>query len=112
MPFDAEVVGIERRPGRFLAASDKRAPIENERVIHRMKSSRGQIIVTLIAGLVARRIKSFADERQLIKRGAEFAMIYFGSRVDVTLPADFEIIVKEGQYVKAGTSPIARLIER
>jgi phosphatidylserine decarboxylase len=42
--------------------------------------------------------------------GERFGLIKFSSRVDLFLPLNAEILVKEGEQVYAGLTPIARLI--
>jgi len=46
-----------------------------------------------------------------LRRGQRFGMIRFGSRTEVYLPLDAEILVKVGDHVKGGASVIARLPE-
>jgi phosphatidylserine decarboxylase len=61
-----------------------------------------------IAGLVARRIVSWVQTGERLARGQRFGMIRFGSRVDLYLPRDVEIMVALGQKVQAGWSPVWR----
>jgi phosphatidylserine decarboxylase len=46
---------------------------------------------------------------QSVARGERFGMIRFGSRTEVYLPLDAEILVKVGDRVQSGVSIIARL---
>ena len=62
-----------------------------------------------IAGLIARRIKCFIAENQVIKTGERFGLIRFGSRVDVYLPDDVPVLVAVGQRAVAGETVIADL---
>jgi phosphatidylserine decarboxylase len=62
-----------------------------------------------IAGLVARRIVDWVEIGQTLARGQRFGMIRFGSRIDLHLPRQAEIMVALGQKVQAGWSPIFRL---
>jgi len=60
-----------------------------------------------IAGAVARRIVMYTKQGDLVKQGSEFGFIKFGSRVDVFLPLDCKIQVKEGDVVKGATTVLA-----
>jgi phosphatidylserine decarboxylase len=64
--------------------------------------------VVQIAGFIARRIVSWVNTGETLERGQRFGMIRFGSRVDVYLPPEAEIMVTLGQNVTAGWSPIWR----
>jgi phosphatidylserine decarboxylase len=61
-----------------------------------------------IAGLLARRIVSYVQPAQHLERGERLGMICFGSRVDLYLPPEAEILVKVGDRVKAGSSIVAK----
>jgi phosphatidylserine decarboxylase len=62
-----------------------------------------------IAGLVARRIVCWVKVGTSVRKSERFGLIRFGSRVDVYLPADFRAVVKVGDKVKAGQSPLGYL---
>jgi phosphatidylserine decarboxylase len=57
---------------------------------------------------VARRIVSWVRIGQDLQRNQRFGMIRFGSRVDLYLPKNVEVMVALGQNVQAGLSPIWR----
>jgi phosphatidylserine decarboxylase len=44
-----------------------------------------------------------------VERGERFGMIRFGSRTEVDLPIEAEILVKLRERVRGGETPIARL---
>ncbi|RLG19993.1 phosphatidylserine decarboxylase family protein, partial [Methanosarcinales archaeon] len=69
-----------------------------------------QCAVTQIAGTVTRRIVSYVKEGDFVQRGGRIGMIRFGSRVDVTIPDNFEVVIRKGDRVRAGETVIA--IER
>ncbi len=62
-----------------------------------------------IAGLLARRIISYVKPGLHLEKGERLGMICFGSRVDLYLPPEAEILVQVGDRVKAGSSVVARL---
>jgi phosphatidylserine decarboxylase len=68
-------------------------------------------MIKQVAGKVARRIVCDCTIGQDVKRGNRFGMIKFGSRLEVYMPEDanFEIAVKEGDMVSAGTTVLGVL---
>ena len=62
-----------------------------------------------IAGMVARRIVNYANEGLIVSQGEDSGFIKFGSRVDLFLPLNSQLLVKEGDRVIGGISEIARL---
>ena len=74
-------------------------------MIHRIYE---QLLVVQIAGLLARRIIPFVKPGHNLARGERLGMICFGSRVDLYLPLEAEVLVKVGDRVKAGSSMVAR----
>ncbi|MGB3976353.1 MAG: phosphatidylserine decarboxylase [bacterium] len=109
VPVDGVLRSLYHYPGLFLPADNPRAPGENERMEFTLSTSAGPILVSLVAGLVARRVFSWARPDDTLLRGQRFAMIKLGSRVDVHLPPGTLIQAQPGLRVKAGLTPIARL---
>lgn len=109
-PFEGVVTKIAYKAGKFLNASLDKASEDNERnsLIITLPGSK-DIVVTQIAGLVARRIVSWVNEGQELKAGERFGMIRFGSRVDVYLPSGAEVKVLAGQTSVAGETVIATI---
>ncbi|MEM7290697.1 MAG: phosphatidylserine decarboxylase, partial [Pseudomonadota bacterium] len=73
-----------------------------------LETEQGNIAVTQIAGLVARRIVCWAEEGETISSGERFGLIRFGSRLDVYLPASVNPSVSPGQTAIAGETILAR----
>ena len=65
--------------------------------------------MVLIAGLIARRIVTFASEGASVARGERIGLIRFGSRVDVYMPAGAEVLVAVGQTAIGGETVLAEL---
>jgi phosphatidylserine decarboxylase len=61
-----------------------------------------------IAGLIARRVVSWKTAGEKVSRGERIGLVRFGSRVDVWVPKEAEILVKLGENVKGGSSVLAR----
>ncbi len=110
VPYSGVVNTITYRPGRFYPADRDSASMKNEHNAVLMDTEdHRKIAFVQIAGLVARRIICFVSEKDAIVRGARFGLICFGSRLDLYLPPDSEIIVRKGDRVKAGSSILAHL---
>ncbi len=97
-------------PGAFLNAALDKASEENERrsIIIETQGA-GDIAVVQIAGLIARRIVTFAHEGDNLAVGQRFGLIRFGSRVDVYLPVGRTPLVAVGQLAVAGETVFADL---
>ena len=110
IPVSGVVEGACYRKGRFMAANLAQASIENEQNWLWIKSDSGvDIIVTQVAGLVARRIVCWPETGDRVFRGERFGMIRFGSRVDLYVPENSEILVSQGMHAYAGETVICRL---
>jgi phosphatidylserine decarboxylase len=105
-PIDGLILSQEYRPGRFRVAYDSRASIENEQVVLTI-GERRTITLSLIAGILARRIRLWKKKGDQVRRGDRIGLIRFGSRVDVFLPPDCQPFVGRGERVYGGTSIIA-----
>jgi phosphatidylserine decarboxylase len=111
-PVSGTVIAKSYHRGRFINASFDKASIDNERMSLRIRpegdDGSHDLAVVQIAGLVARRIVCDPVQGQGVRRGARFGIIRFGSRVDVYLPPQTAVTVKQGQIVKAGETILAR----
>lgn len=109
-PVSGIVEYFKYHPGKYLVAWHPKSSYENERTTMLIKQPNGgKLLVRQIAGAVARRIKYYVKEGDPVVQGGEFGFIKFGSRVDVFVPLDAEILVKENESTKAGITPLARL---
>ncbi len=107
-PMAGRIRKVEYRPGRFYAAMRSRASAENEQNVVCLSTARGEMMFRQIAGWVARRVLLWKSEGDAVERGERVGMIRFGSRMDVWLPMEAEILVRPGQHVAGGTSILAR----
>ncbi len=109
-PIKGVVDFFKYHPGKYLVAWHPKSSTENERTTMVLRNQNGtQILVRQIAGAVARRIKWYVKEGSQLDQGGEFGFIKFGSRVDLFLPLDAEILVSLEQKTKGARTPIARL---
>lgn len=106
-PIEGAIVRKDYRPGKFRLAFDERASVENEKVTITIEGER-KLTFSLIAGLVARRIRVWKNEGDHVKKGDRIGLIRFGSRVDVSFPPECDIVVTKGDRVYGGSSVLAR----
>jgi phosphatidylserine decarboxylase len=106
-PVAGTVVDVKHQSGKFLAAWDPKAHIENEQNIFTIQSEDGVYTVRQIAGLVARRCVSWVKKGDVLKMGDKIGMIKFSSQVDLHLPKKSVITVKPGEKTRAGITVVA-----
>jgi phosphatidylserine decarboxylase len=106
-PAAGVITKLEYRPGKFLAAMRERASTENEQNVFTLSTDAGEMVFKQIAGLIARRVVSWKKQGERVARGERIGLVRFGSRVDVWVPKDAEILVKLGDNVKGGASVLA-----
>lgn len=95
--------------GKFLAAFNHKASMDNEQSVLLIKSANAEIVVKQIAGLIARRIVCWAKEGDHYELGRRYGLIRFGSRVDIFVPEGSRLTVKIGDRVQGGSSRIGYL---
>ena len=112
-PVTGEVRRVAYRPGAFLSADLDKASEDNERNSLLLRTVDGhEVVVTQIAGLVARRIVCQVAEGDKVSAGATYGLIRFGSRVDVFLPPGSRVLVEPGQRTIGGETVLAELPDR
>lgn len=109
-PANGKILQRAYIKGKFFNATLDKASKDNERMLLSMRTDSGkEIAFVQIAGLIARRIICNAKDGQEYKAGERFGHIRFGSRLDVYLPTDTEVLVSAGQTMVAGETVLARL---
>jgi len=108
-PVAGRIAFQQFRKGLFFDARRPECSEKNEAMTWAFQNPRATIVVRQLTGAIARRIVGWAKVGDELKRGERFGMIRFGSRTEVYLPIDAEILVKVGDHVKGGASVIARL---
>jgi phosphatidylserine decarboxylase len=109
-PIAGRVTEISYAKGRFLMATSNRASELNEQNTLTIEGDGLTVRCKQVAGVLARRIVCWKAEGETVGIGERFGMIKFGSRTDLTLTAPIELLIKEGMHVRAGETPIARLV--
>ena len=111
-PIDATLAEYRYSQGRTFAAYTDKASLVNEQNLSVWEGAAGRLALKQIAGVIARRIVFDHAPGAAVRRGDRIGLIRFGSRVDVFLPADAEVLVRVGDRVRAGESALARLERR
>jgi phosphatidylserine decarboxylase len=110
-PIAGKITGISYAKGKFLSATSDRASLLNEQNTLTIEGEEGlTVYCKQIAGVLARRIVCWKNSGDVVGIGEPFGMIKFGSRTDLTVTFPVELLVKEGMRVRAGETPIARLL--
>ncbi|HEX4696660.1 MAG TPA: phosphatidylserine decarboxylase family protein [Candidatus Udaeobacter sp.] len=108
-PIDGRVIYREHRQGIYLDARRPESSQRNESMIWAFENPRMIIVVRQITGAIARRIVAWAQVGDELKKGDRFGMIRFGSRTELYLPLNAELLVKVGDHVFGGSTIVARL---
>ena len=108
-PIDGRIVYRQHHAGLCLDARDPNCSEKNEAMTWAFENPRGRIVVRQLTGAIARRIVAWANVGDKLKKGERFGMIRFGSRTELYLPLNAEVLVKTGDHVSGGSTVIARL---
>lgn len=109
-PVSGKVIYYKYHPGKYLVARYPKSSVLNERnTVVIDNPNTGKILVRQIAGAVARRIVSYVQDQKIVLQGEELGFIRFGSRVDLFLSPDTQILVKPGDSVRGLLSPVAKV---
>ncbi len=110
IPVTGKITHVSHQKGRYMAAYLPKSSIENERSTIVIETPDGhKILSRQIAGALARRIVTYVKADQICYIGDPLGFIKFGSRMDIFLPVDSEILVKLGDEVRANKTFIANL---
>ena len=107
-PWAGEVVESSYRPGSFLAAYRKESAHRNERSELWLRDGERTVVFRQIVGVLARRIVTRTGVGRRLAAGERMGLMKFGSRMDVFVPPECELTVRNGQRVRGGETVIAR----
>jgi phosphatidylserine decarboxylase len=107
-PIAGTIAGVEYRQGSFHVANRELCSSQNEQNVVTVEGDGTSVVFKQIAGLIARRIVFRKKPGERVATGERVGLIKFGSRVDVLLGPEWEITVRPGMRVAAGSSVIAR----
>jgi phosphatidylserine decarboxylase len=108
-PVAGEVIASSFTSGRKVAAFRADAGAVNECHTTVLRRPGGDLVgIRQIVGLMARRVVCYLELGQQVARGQHLGIIKFGSRVDLLVPESYEVVVKKGDRVRNGATPMAR----
>lgn len=108
-PIDGRIIYRQHHDGLCLDARDPDCSNKNEAMTWAFQNQHTTVVVRQLTGAIARRIVAWANVGTELKKGERFGMIRFGSRTEVYLPLDAQLLVKTGDHVSGGSTVIARL---
>lgn len=108
-PLAAAVAAVDHRPGKFLQAFKPEAGELNESTTLTFRGGLVDAVMKMSVGVAARRIKSFVKPGQTVARGERVGLMFFGSRVELTLPRSVAIKAALHDKVKAGLTIIGEV---
>ena len=109
VPLSGIVISKQYNSGKFLAAFNHKASLENEQTVVTFETENGKRYkIKQIAGLIARRILNYMEPENRVERGQRLGFIRFGSRVDIIVPPEFQIDVSLGDMVRGNQTIIGR----
>ncbi|MBA3694357.1 MAG: phosphatidylserine decarboxylase [Acidobacteria bacterium] len=110
-PIAGRVVKVELFQGRKAPATSNEASQTNERNAMTIEGEKMTVVCTQIVGILARRIVCWSKAGDNLKLGEKYGLIKFGSRTDLLMPLNTEILVNVGDRVVGGETIIGKLIE-
>jgi len=111
-PIAGRIDKVEYKTGRVLVASKEASSTDNEQNVVTVTGDGVTVVFKQIAGLIARRIIFTKHPGDMVAAGERIGLMRFGSRMDVLFGPEWEITVRAGQRVAAGSTIIARRLDR
>src|SRR5438046_3495456 len=108
-PIDGRVIYRQHREGLCLDARRADCSEKNESMTWAFENSRITIVVRQITGAIARRIVAWAEIGDELKKGERFGMVRFGSRTELYLPLNAELLVRVGDGIFGCATSASRL---
>ena len=111
-PIGGTISKVHYQKGCFKVASKEECSAENEQNVVTVQGDGTTVIFKQIAGLIARRIVFDKQVGDKVATGQRIGLIKFGSRMDILFGPEWDITVRPGMRVAAGSSIIARRKDR
>lgn len=109
-PVNGKILYCNHNDGNFMRANLPKSSTENERstvVVETVNQTK--VLFRQVAGALARRIVTYAKVGDECHINQQMGFIKFGSRVDIFLPMDAEVLVNLKQSVVGNQTVIAKL---
>jgi len=111
-PIDGRIIYRKHREGLCVDARRADCSEKNESMTWAFQNRCATIVVRQLTGAIARRIVAWAKIGDELKKGERFGMIRFGSRTEIYLPLNAELLVNVGNHVSAGSTIVAQLSDQ
>lgn len=101
-------------PGKHIFTFDEKSSEENQHNAILFESDQTACLLNQIVGPVCRRVVYWPDHNRPVplQQGDRIGMMKFGSRLDLYFPRnDIRVVVKPGDFVRAGETVIAHLTQ-
>jgi phosphatidylserine decarboxylase len=112
-PLAGTVTKLDYTPGRHVLTIQQAASEVNEHSSIVIEGQGTRCLVRQIVGPLVRRVVYWLEEGQKLAKADRIGIMKFGSRLDVYFPSgDVEVLVKKGDRVFAGITPLARIVRK
>ena len=108
-PVPGNVMRVDFRKGKFLPAYHRDAAGHNERSEVWVDDRGRTVVFRQIVGILARRVVCRVKPGDELAPGERIGLMKFGSRMDVFVPPTATLLVRVGDKVVGGVTPIAAL---
>ncbi len=108
-PIAGKVTYSEGRKGLYLDARNPDSARKNASRLWIFQGPAVTVAVRQITGAIARRIVPWSKVGDEVAQGEKFGMIRFGSRTELWVPDGSKILVRVGESVRGGVTPLAEL---
>lgn len=111
-PIAGKVIKVELLQGKKAPATSNEASQTNQRNAITIEGEKMTVVCTQIVGILARRIVCWSKTGDNLELGEKYGLIKFGSRTDLLMPLNVEVLVKVGDKVVGGETIIGKLVEQ
>lgn len=107
VPITGKIDRVQYKTGLFKAAFAEDASEVNEQSVVSMSNDLFKVKFSQIAGVMARRIINYLRPGDQLEQGQRYGLIKFGSRMDVIIPRECEVLIKPKDPVRGGLTVLA-----
>ncbi len=108
-PVSGTVAFYRYMQGDYMVAWHPKASELNEQSRIGVQNAFGKVFFKQITGVLARRIVCTVNQGDTLQTGEQIGMMKFGSRMDIIVPLDAEILIHKDQRTRGGETIIAKL---